>query len=103
MQTMRIIGKFKDGHFTKGEIERTQTRLEDKNLEIRGTKTSGAEAGFTLSTARKKTTGEKISTKFLVKKGTPEDHLKEITGARFYEAFSGEFGNLTSKTRLLLS
>jgi hypothetical protein len=94
MQDMRLIGKSQeDGSFSRGEIERTNILRRDKNLDNVTEKTSGSATGAMFS-------DENNSISYMVKYGTPIEHLVEVTGARFYNRFAGKLGNITAKTRL---
>ncbi len=97
MQEMRIIGKEKDGAFTRAELERTYISTEKKGLNVTKVKTSGSAEGKILS----QDTNSSKSLSYIVKKGAPTEHLVEVIGARFYQRFGGQQGVVTAKTRLV--
>ncbi len=101
MQDMRLIGKSQeDGSFSRGEIERTNITKKDKKLNNVTEKTSGSAEGFMISQTNKDIKLGKTPISYMVKQGAPIEHLVEVTGARFYNRFAGQLGNVTAKTRL---
>lgn len=96
-----LIGKEKDGVFTAKENDRTFFKQSEKGLEEIYMKPSGAAEGFIASQNEDTKKTDKEPTSYLIKEGSPTDHLLEVTGARFYRHFAGNLGSITAKTRLV--